>query len=54
MSSERSLNACRLLCLQMLTNCDYSSFITLSGPEEVRTELVDAANSNKLCDLLPQ
>lgn len=36
-----------------MRKCDYSSFLTYSGPEAVRTELVDAANKNKLCDLLP-
>jgi hypothetical protein len=42
------------LCMQDMRQCDYSSFITYAGPEEFRTELVDAANSNKLCDLLPK
>lgn len=42
------------VCLQDMRKCDYSSFLTYSGPEAIRTELVDAANHNKLCDLLPK
>jgi hypothetical protein len=41
-------------CVQDMHKCDYSSFLTYSGPEAVRSELVEAANKNKLCDLLPK
>jgi hypothetical protein len=40
--------------VQDLRQCDYSSFITLAGPEEIRTDLVDAAKQNRLCEALPK
>jgi hypothetical protein len=40
--------------VQDMRQCDYSSFITLAGPEEIRAALVDAAQQDRLCEALPK